>query len=97
MSPQPNKKRCGPPPTRESFHLHMARSAFLADERPIDEALVDFEAAVAHVLAGGYLTQQGRIPVVSEEMKRLTRAVRDLHRKIREDAVSVEQLRKAVG
>jgi hypothetical protein len=46
------------PPTAESFHLHMARLAFLEGRMSVDE----FERSVEHVLRGGTLTQSGRVP-----------------------------------
>lgn len=53
VPPQP-----GPPPDRESFHLGMARSAYLNGELTIEE----FERSVEHVLRGGHLNHLGRIP-----------------------------------
>ena len=45
------------PPTRESFHLGMARSAFVKGALDVAE----FEASVEHVLLGGTLHSNGRI------------------------------------
>jgi len=44
-------------PDRESFHLHMARLAYIEGAIDVEE----FEGNVAHVLAGGTLNAQGRI------------------------------------
>ena len=43
-------------PTRESFHLGMARNAYLAGQIDIDE----FEQCVSIVLAGGHLPHDVR-------------------------------------
>lgn len=51
-----------PRPTRESFHLGVARGLFFADELTLDE----FEAAVHHVIVEkGTLTQSGCVPAAS--------------------------------
>ena len=47
-----------PTPTRESFHLGIARAAYLLDQLTLDE----FEQSVEHVLRGGTLNVYGRIP-----------------------------------
>jgi hypothetical protein len=44
-------------PSRESFHLGIARAAYLGESLDLDE----YERSVAHVLAGGSLNQAGRI------------------------------------
>lgn len=44
-------------PTTESFHLDMARSAFLGDKVTAEE----YERNVEHVLRGGTLSRFGRI------------------------------------
>lgn len=53
-------RRYGPQirsPDRESFHLHMARLAYIGGHIDLEE----FEAGVAYVLAGGTLNAQGRV------------------------------------
>jgi hypothetical protein len=45
-------------PTRESFHLGIAKQQYVIGALELDE----FEAAVEHVLSGGTLTMGGRIP-----------------------------------
>lgn len=47
-----------PAPTRESFHLGMARAAYVNGDLTLDE----FEQSVEFVLRGGHLTQEARIP-----------------------------------
>src|SRR4051812_15169137 len=47
-----------PRPTRESFHLTTAKICYITGSLTFEE----FEAAVDHVLAGGTLTEKGRIP-----------------------------------
>jgi hypothetical protein len=54
----PRRRKAESPPSRESFHLGMARAAFVDGSLTIEE----FEASVAHVLAGGTLDQRGRVP-----------------------------------
>jgi hypothetical protein len=44
-------------PTRESFHLGVARAAFLAGHISLEQ----FERSVAHVLSGGTLDQRGLV------------------------------------
>jgi hypothetical protein len=51
-------KNAGPAPSAESFHLSMARSAYTNGRIDVEE----FEECVEHVLAGGCLDAQGRIP-----------------------------------
>jgi hypothetical protein len=58
MGWQPRHDPTGPPPSRESFHLGMARSAFVNGRLDLEE----YERSVGHVLAGGTLTQMGGIP-----------------------------------
>lgn len=41
------------PPTRESFHLGRARAAYIEGSIDVER----FEVLAAHVLAGGYLSQ----------------------------------------
>jgi len=51
---------CVPPPLdRESFHLGVARAACIAGKIDVYE----FEEAIEHVLRGGHLTQDARVPV----------------------------------
>jgi hypothetical protein len=67
MGHQPRRDPGSPPaalygpqirsPDRESFHLHMARLAYVEGCIDVDE----FERAIAHVLGGGYLNSRGRI------------------------------------
>jgi hypothetical protein len=46
-----------PAPTRESFHLMTAKTAYVVGNLTLDE----FEASVWHVLKGGTLDRTGRI------------------------------------
>jgi hypothetical protein len=48
-------------PDRESFHLHMARLAYIEGSISVEE----FEISVAHVLKGGTLDKDGRAPFSS--------------------------------
>lgn len=49
-------------PDRESFHLGMARLAYIEGAIDVEE----LEASVAHVLAGGTLNSNGRIGAYDE-------------------------------
>ena len=49
-------------PDRETFHIGMARLAYIKGSIDVEE----FEASVAHVLAGGTLNQDGRIGAYDE-------------------------------
>jgi hypothetical protein len=49
-------------PTRESFHLGIARAAYVNGALTIEE----FEQSVGHVLRGGHLNAAGRIPEPGE-------------------------------
>lgn len=59
-NPRPSVPRPGSGQSREDFHLATARQGFVYDDRPIEEALPDFERAVEHVLAGGAVDPWGR-------------------------------------
>lgn len=53
-------KPTGYKPSTESFHLGMARSAYISGRMGIE----DLEASVEHVLRGGVLRQDGGIPTL---------------------------------
>ena len=44
-------------PTRESFHLHIARTAYVEGRLDLEE----FERSAQHVLRGGTLDRHGRV------------------------------------
>lgn len=50
-------------PDRESFHIGMARLAYVAGKISLD----DFECAIEQVLAGGTLDKDGRPPLPGME------------------------------
>lgn len=51
-------KRRGKAPTRESFHLGIAKAAYVDGYLSVEE----YERSVEHVLRGGALMSSGRIP-----------------------------------